>query len=154
MWPGETCTSGLFHLFSLVSLENKSLFSIIFLLKAKAVILESSVAGMGWAGTVSESEENGGKKSVVFVSSVFLKCFMLATLFEVTIVKSKLSPLTLAVQVHRGTSGNGVMPVSLLYMFVLRGWQRALGYKGLGCARNARARFLLPEIIAACSPSL
>lgn len=31
--------------------------------------------------------------------------------FEVMIIKSKLSPLTLAVQVHRGTSGNGVMPV-------------------------------------------
>ena len=99
-------------MFSPVPLGNKSLFIIVLLLKVKAVILGSSVAGMVWAGTVNESEENGGKKeSVVFVSSVFLGCFMLATLFEVIIIKSKLSPLTLAVQVHRGTSGNGVMPV-------------------------------------------
>lgn len=81
-------------------------------MKVKAVILESSVAGMVWAGTVNESEESSGKKlSVVFVSSVFVKCCMLATQFEVIIIKSKLSPLTLAVQVHRGTGGNGVVPV-------------------------------------------
>lgn len=56
-----------------------------------------------------ESGENNRKKTVVFVSSVFLKCFMFPTLSEV-IIKSKFSPLTLAVQVHKGTSGNSVMP--------------------------------------------
>lgn len=72
--------------------------------------LESSLAGMVWAGTVNQSGENKEKKNQLFVSSVVLKCFMLATLFEVIIIKSKLSPL-LSVEVHRGTSGNGVMPV-------------------------------------------
>lgn len=41
-----------------------------------------------------ESGENNRKELVVFVSSVFLKCFMLPMLSEV-IIKSKLSPLTL-----------------------------------------------------------
>lgn len=75
------------------------------------MILECSLAGMVWAGTVNQSDGNEEKKkSVVFVSSVFLKCFMLATPSEVIIIKSKLSPL-LSVEVHRGTSYNGVMPV-------------------------------------------
>lgn len=46
---------------SLVPLENKNLFSTIFILKVRAVILESSVAGMVWIGAVNESEENGNK---------------------------------------------------------------------------------------------
>lgn len=45
------------------------------------------------------------------VGSVFPKCFTLATLIEVITIKSKLSPHTLAVQVHEGTSGKGVMSV-------------------------------------------
>lgn len=115
MWAGETPSPEPCHLFSPVSLENKHLFGIIFLLKVKAVILESSVAGMVWAGTMYESGENNRKELVVFVSSVFLKCFMLPMLSEV-IIKSKLSPLTLAVQVHKGTSADGVMPAQLLYV--------------------------------------
>lgn len=62
-----------------------------------------------------ESGENNREELVVFVSSVFLKCFMLPMLSEV-IIKSKLSPLTLAVQVHKGTSADGVMPAQLLYV--------------------------------------
>lgn len=94
MWAGEAPSPEPCHLFSLVSLENKRFFGIIFLLKVKAVILESSVAGMVWTGTMYESGENNRKELVVFVSSVFLKCFMLPMLSEV-IIKSKLSPLTL-----------------------------------------------------------
>lgn len=76
------------------------------------MILESSVAGMVQAGTVNESEENGGKKNqLCLLAQCFSNVSWWQHYFEVIIIKSKLSPLTLAVQVHRGTSGNGVMPV-------------------------------------------
>ena len=76
------------------------------------MILESSVAGMVQAGTVNESEENGGKKNqLCLLTQCFSNVSWWQHYFEVIIIKSKLSPLTLAVQVHRGTSGNGVMPV-------------------------------------------
>lgn len=54
---------------SLVPLENRSLFSIIFILRVRAVILESSVAGVVWVGTVNESEENRNKSIVCLLVS-------------------------------------------------------------------------------------